>query len=156
MLEVLKTIGSFLGLLTTIVYFYDRMAKGRPIGSLTLRVKDGRKLMCIRLSNPSEYDVAITGTTVNPSIYFLTETMETRELIEGQTGDGPKFMLKPREDKELILQSRVKDGVALEVKPQTVRFRVYWRRGNATWLPQWPVHVCTNTTTIRLYGLEKN
>jgi hypothetical protein len=156
MFEFLKSLGSFLGLLTAITYFYDRMAKGRPIGSLTLRVKDGRKLVCIRLSNPSDYDVAIIGTAVKPSIYFLTETMETRELIEGQTGDGPKFMLKPRQEKELILQSRVKDGLALEVKPQSVTFRVYWRRGNATWLPQWPVHVCTNTATIRLYGLEKS
>jgi hypothetical protein len=34
MIEVIKTIGSFVGLLTAVVYFYDRFAKGRPAAIL--------------------------------------------------------------------------------------------------------------------------
>ena len=156
MLEFIKSLGSFLGILTTVVFFYDRLAKGRPIGSLTITNHNGRKFVCIRLSNPSDYDIAILEATVNPKIYFLTEDIEVRSLVEGQLRPGPHFMLKPKEEKELILVPLFKDGLALEVQPQTVTFRIYWRRGNATWLPQWPVHVCTSTETVRKYGLDSS
>jgi hypothetical protein len=33
--ELLKTIGSFVGLLTGAVTVYDRLAKGRPIATIT-------------------------------------------------------------------------------------------------------------------------
>lgn len=155
MIEFLKSLGSFLGIFTTIAFLYDRSVKGRPIGSLTITENSGRRLVCIRISNPSDYDIAILDATVKPRVYFLTENLEPRSLIEGEMGVSTYFMLKPKESKELILASRYKDNLALEVKPQAVTFRVFWRRCNATWLPQWPVHVCTSTTTIRRYGLEK-
>jgi hypothetical protein len=154
MIEFLKSVGSYLGILTTIVFFYDRMAKGRPIGSLTIRNKEDRRLVCIRLSNPSDYDVAILGASVSPKVYYLVENLEVRTIIEAQMGTGPYFMLKPKEEKELILAPNFKDNVALEVNPKSVTFRIYWRRGNATWLWQWPVHICTSTQTIRKYGLQ--
>jgi hypothetical protein len=62
-------------------------------------------------------------------------------------------MLKPNESKELVIAPIVKDGMALEVRPHNVCFKFHWRRGNATWLPRFPVRVRTDTATIRRYGL---
>jgi hypothetical protein len=155
MIEFLKTLGSFLGLITAVVFFYDRAAKGRPIGSITVKQGNGRKLVCIRISNPSDYDIAILGMEVIPRTYFLTEDMEVRSLVANQLGEGPYFLLKPREERELVIAPLFENNVALEMKPHDVKFKIYWRRGNATWLKQWPVHICTSTTTLRKYGLEK-
>jgi hypothetical protein len=120
MFEALKTLGSFLGLLTSVVFFYDRIAKGRPIASLTITIKDGRKLVCIRISNPSDYDIAVLSGRVTPEVYFLTKDLESRNLMENQLGSGPYFMLKPKDARELILAPKFKDGVALEVNPQNI------------------------------------
>jgi hypothetical protein len=155
MIEELKAIGSFVGLLTGAFYFYDRLAKGRPIASLTI-AKDGtRKLACIRISNPSAYDIAVTDATVRSNTYFLTENLETRSLVEGAAGYRPYFMLRPGEAKELVIAPLYKNNVALEVRPHRVSFWIWWQRGNATWLPQLPVWVLTSTPTIRKYGLER-
>lgn len=155
MIEAIKTIGAFVGLLTGIAYFYDRLAKGRPIASLTVTHQDTRKLVCIRVSNPSSYDIAILTTAVVPAVYSLTEDLEVRSLLAGAAGSAPSFMLKPGETKELILAPNFKDNLPLEIKPQRIRVQISWRRGNATWLPQVPVYVLTSTQTIRRYGLEK-
>ncbi|HZS56792.1 MAG TPA: hypothetical protein VFA65_20465 [Bryobacteraceae bacterium] len=155
MIEFLKTLGSFLGLFTSAVFFYDRMAKGFPIGSLTIEEETGRKLACIRISNPSDYDIAILSSTVKPDIYFLSEKMDVRNLVGGAAGHSPYFMLKPKESKLLIIVPKFAGSMALELKPQSVKFRFSWRRCNATWMPQWPLHICTHTQTIRKYGLEK-
>jgi hypothetical protein len=65
MLEVIKTLGSYIGLLTGLVVLYDRMAKGRPVASLTIGEENGRPSPRIRVSNPSPYDIAILDVTVN-------------------------------------------------------------------------------------------
>jgi hypothetical protein len=39
-------------------------------------------------SNVSDYDIAILDATVTPAVYFLTEDLETRSLIEGAAGRG--------------------------------------------------------------------
>jgi hypothetical protein len=70
MIALVQDIGSFVDLVTSVVYFYDRMAKDRPIAS--------------------------------PVVYFLTEDLETRSLIEGAAGSRPYFMLKPGEEKEFV------------------------------------------------------
>ena len=156
MIEFIKTVGSFIGLLTGVAYFYDRIAKGRPIASLTITKDGSRKLACIRISNPSSYDIAVLDALVSPSdVYFLVEDLETRSLVAGGVGRRPSFMLKPSESKELILAPKFKNNLAVEVTPQRVAFRFSWRRGNATWLPQVPVWVLTNTETIRKYGLQE-
>jgi hypothetical protein len=157
MIEALKSIGSIVGLLTGVTYFYDRLAKGRPIASLTISKQDGRKRACIRVVNASQYDIAITDFDVHPATYFLSETLDTRDIVRGTMGHKKLFMLKPQESKELIVAPLFKDNLALEAgAPHRVVFSFSWRRGNATWLPQLPVTVRTSTTTIRLYGLESD
>ena len=131
--------------------------KGRPVASLTITEDTGRKLVCIRVSNISPYDVAIIGMKVKPPVYFLTESLEVRRLIEGAVGYKPSFMLKPGKEKQLILAPNFQGNVAIEaLAAQRVTVWISWRRGNATWLPQVLLTVSTDTTTIRQFGLEKS
>jgi hypothetical protein len=156
MIEEIKTIGSLVGLITGIVVFYDRIVKARPIASLTITTDGSRKSACIRLTNVSPYDIAVVDIQVTPPVYFLTEDLGVRNLIEAAAGYKPAFMLKPSESKELVIAPRFENGVPIEiVKAQRVNFLIFWRRGNATWLPQIPVWVITSTTIIRKYGLER-
>ena len=155
MFELFKSIGAFVGLLSGLFLLYDRYAKGRPIASFTVREQGTRKVACIRTTNIGGHDIAIIDASVKPEVYFLAEDLEVGTLVKGSMGHRPYFLLKPHEEQELVIAPRVKDGVALELKPQNVVFRIAWRRCNATWLPQIPVYVWTSTTTIRKYALEK-
>jgi hypothetical protein len=47
--EWIRDFGSLFGLVAGIVYFYERLPKGRPIASLKISKRDARKLACIRL-----------------------------------------------------------------------------------------------------------
>ena len=155
MLEIVKTVGSIVGLLTGAFILYDRYAKGRPMASLTIEMDGTRKKPCIRVSNATQYDFAVIDTGVSPGTYFLTENLEVGRLLRGAAGRRPYFMLKPGESKLLMIAPNFKDGMPLEVQKHRVKFSIYWRRGNATWLPQIPVSVWTDTGTIRKYGLEE-
>ena len=152
--ELFKWIGSASGLLSGLFLLYDRYAKGRPIASFTVTEERTSKQARIRVTNVSEYDIAIIDATVKPQVYGLTDTMGTRDLIEAAAGKRPSAILKPRENKELIIVPLFTDGVAREVIAQNVTFCLSWRRCNATWLPQIPVYVRTSTTTIRKYALH--
>jgi hypothetical protein len=99
MIEGIKLIGSLVGLATGVFVFFDRILKGRPIASLTITEDAGRKLVCIRVSNISPYDVAIVAMKVKPAVYFLTESLGARKLIEGAIGYRPSFMLKPGKER---------------------------------------------------------
>jgi hypothetical protein len=156
MQEAITTFGAIVGLLTGIFVFFDRVLKGRPVSSLTIREDDGRKFVCVRISNISPYDVAILGVDVSPKTYFATDSMETRKLIGGALGIQRSFMIKPGNDKELILQPAFNaDGMPYEVAPHRVTIRIWWRRGDATWLLQVPLFVFTDTVTIRALALDK-
>jgi hypothetical protein len=154
MIETIKLVGSIVGLLTGIAYFYDRMVKGRPIASLSIARHGPRKIACVRISNVSNHDVAIIDVTVAPqSVYVLTEDLETKTLLEGAAGQRPYFMLKPREEKMLVIAPLFKDGAVIaDTTDMRVKFRISWRSGNATWLPQIPVLIWTSTSTIRKYA----
>jgi hypothetical protein len=64
-------------------------------------------------------------------------------------------MLKPAEQKEIWILRKFASDLRLEIAPGRVVFRIWWRYGNATWLPQVLVAVWTSTETIRKFGLEK-
>lgn len=155
MIEEIKTVGSTVGLFSGIFLIYDRIARGRPIASLTILMDGTRKIPCIRISNITPHDVAITDTAVRPKTYFLVEELDVRRVVRGAAGRSPFFMLKAGESRELKIAAMFKDGIPLEIAPHKVTFLFYWRRGNATWMPQIPVAVRTSTGIIRKYGLEE-
>jgi hypothetical protein len=73
--------------------------KVRPAASFTETVQGTRKLPCIRIKNSSsEYDIEVKGVCVKPEVYFLTEDMGVRTLIEGASGQRLTFMLRPQQD----------------------------------------------------------
>ena len=147
-------IGGVVGMIGGAASFYDRFYKGRPIASLTTRNSSGRMLVLVRVKNTTSYDIVVQSTFERRGVYFLAEDSTTLNIIKGQLGkDGFPFILKPDEGKELIVMPKFKDGMAVEaLRNRYVEFWIYWRRGNATWLPQLPVPVCTNTQTIRQLG----
>lgn len=135
----LKDLGAIVGFMSGAFVFYDRYHKGRSIASLTAIKGDGvQNRVCIRVTNTTAYDVAIIEGAVRPNIYFLTETLEARDLISCQL-EAPQILLKPQGSKEFFVAPRFANGIALELRPQHVSFLIYWRRGNATWLKQFPL-----------------
>jgi hypothetical protein len=127
MIEVIKLVGSIVGLVTGLFVFIDRVLKGRPVASLTISEDAGRKLVCIRVTNISPYDVAIIDMEVKPPVYFLTESLGVRKLIEGVVGYRPSFMLKPGKEKELILAPNFQGNVAIEaLAAQRVTVWISW------------------------------
>ena len=158
MIEYVKDIGSFVGLVTGLFYFYDRFARGRPIGSFTVVEVNGRPSARVRIFNPSQYDIGITAITVRPPSYALAlaEKTDVKDTIRAAMGKVPSFMLAPSEKKEVRLIAMVKNGLALEVGKHRVTFWIWWRRGNATWLPQLPVPVFADTESIRQFALERD
>jgi hypothetical protein len=154
--EAIKTTGSFVGLLAGIAVVYDRLARGRPSASLTISTYLGdRPSPRIRISNTSRLDIAVLDITVHPEIYLTAEGGQPEDRLRASLGERPSFMLKPGEQREIWILPKFENNIALEIKPGRVAFRVSWRRGNATWLPQVPVTVRTSTLMIRKYGLEK-
>jgi hypothetical protein len=155
MMEEIKLIGSIVGLLTGVLYFYDRFVKGRPVASLTISREKGLLSLRIRISNASSYDVAIVGVTAHPKVYLLAEQEGAEGNLRASFGEIPSFMLKPSGEREVRIVPRFDNGVAMELVPRRVIFCVWWRRGNATWLPQLPIPVFTSTTTIQKFRAEK-
>jgi hypothetical protein len=155
MIEAIKLIGSIVGLLTGIFTVYDRYVRGQPIASLSFGTEGTRKYARIRIGNGGPHEAAILNITCTPDVYRLSQDMETRNIVQAVMGREPFFTLKPGENRELFLISRVENGLALEVKPQRVTFAISWRRGNSTWLPQKPIYVRTDTQTIRKFSLDQ-
>jgi hypothetical protein len=148
MIEWLKPIGALGGLAANL---FDRFAKGRPTASFTVKDQGTRKVGCIRIKNKGDYDIAIIDVCVKPEVYFLTEDMEVRTLIEGAAGRRPTFMLKPEQEKELIIAPLYTNGLPRDREDQNVTFRISWRRCNVTRLPQIPMYVHSSTSTVRPY-----
>jgi hypothetical protein len=151
----LSELGGIVGLIGGLLVFYDRYYQGRPVASLTVKVQSpsGRKLVCVRIKNTTPYDVAILGAKNRQGVYYLTEDEATRSLVAGVMGALKfAFMLKPDETRELIIMPHFDSGIPLEVKKRYIEFAIYWRRGNATWLPQVPLLVCSTTYVIRQLG----
>jgi hypothetical protein len=152
----LSEVGGIVGLLGGLVVLFDRYYKGRPVASLTVDTlsPSGRKLVCVRIQNTTPYDVVIRHPTNRQRIYYLTQDEEPGTLLQGAAGTLKfAFMLKPDETKKLIIKAYIKDNVPLEVKkPGYVEFLIPWRRGNATWLPQIPILVCSTTQIVRELG----
>jgi hypothetical protein len=149
-----STLGAIVGFIGGGIVLFDRYYKGRPIASLSMMDDEGTRRICIRIKNTTAYDIAILDLVVKPAIYHLAEDMSTRNIIKGTMGRHPKFLLKPDEEKNLIIAPLFDSSVAREVtQGGRVNFYVGWRSGNSTWWWRRAVPVCTHTDTIRFFGL---
>jgi hypothetical protein len=78
--ELAKTVGAFIAIPTAIFVFWDRLARGRPIVSLTVKdepIKDSRFLT---ITNVGKYDIAIREVRVRPQIYGTTKGNSMQEI----------------------------------------------------------------------------
>jgi hypothetical protein len=156
MLELVRDIGSVVGLITGFFYAFDRLVRGRPVASLTISEEKGGLSPRISITNISSYDIAIEDVTIRSNAYRVAMKQGAEGNLEASFEVPVYFMLKPNERRELRIVALFKDGVPIEVTgDQSVTFFVWWRRGNATWLPQFPVTVRTSVARIRKYGLER-
>jgi hypothetical protein len=154
MIIVFSTLGAIVGFVGGGIVLFDRYYKGRPIASLSMMDDEGTRRICIRIKNTTAYDIAVLDLVVKPAIYHLTEKLNTKTIIRGVKGKSPKFLLRPDEEKNLIIAPLFDNGLALEVSHGgRVNFYITWRSGNSTWFWRRPVPVCTHTETIRLFGL---
>src|SRR5229473_3679476 len=133
-----RDLGAIIGFVSGALVLIDRYYKGRPIVSVSTVDDSGLTRVCIRITNITPYDIAIIGNYVQPNVYFLSETLEVRDLITSQTR-SPQILLKPQQSKDFFIAPRFQNGVALELEPRYVEFWIFWRRGNATWLKQVPL-----------------
>lgn len=152
---MIRDIGSFVGLISGCFVFYERARKGRPIASFTFTQEDSRPSARIRVKNSGAHDVAIFNITVWPKAFLLAEEPGPDGNLRASFGARPTFILKPDESKEVRLVTRFKDGIPIEaLGDKSVHFFVWWRRCNATWLPQIPVIVSTTISHIREFGWQ--
>jgi hypothetical protein len=151
--ELLKTIGSFVGLLTGAFTLYDRTARGRPIATITYtKVGDGIT-PSVQITNVSDTTIVVLESSIRPDVYFLATDKNLRLLIDDQLKTLEIFSINSKQSVELTFIPRYKGDVSMDANDQPVLFSFKWRRVNATWLPQFPVTIRTRTGLIRkLYG----
>lgn len=154
MIEIIKTIGSFVGLITCIFVFYDRLVKYRLQVSLTFPKIGEQKYASIRINNPGSCDIVVCSAFILPRVYGLSESLETLELIESAAGKVPSFVIGAGTSKDLFLVPRYKGGMRLDVAPRRFRVRISWRRGDSTWFPRIPAYIFASTDIVREYALE--
>jgi hypothetical protein len=65
MLEILRDIGSLVGLITGVFYAFDRLVRGRPVASFTVSEENGRPSPRISITNVSPYDITIEDVTIS-------------------------------------------------------------------------------------------
>lgn len=151
-----STLGAIVGFIGGGVVLFDRYYKGRPIASLSTMDDEGTKRICIRIKNTTAYDIAVLDLIVKPPIYHLAENLNTRNIIRGVMGHSPKLLLRPDEERYLIIAPLFDGGLAREVsRAGRVNFYINWRSGNSTWWWRRAVPVCTHTKTIRAFGLPE-
>src|SRR5579863_7285584 len=107
------TAGAIVGFLGGAIVLIDRYYKGRPIASLSTVDDGGTRRVCIRIRNTTAYDIAVMDLIVKPPIYHLAESLDVKDLIRGAMGQSPKFLLKPNEEKNLIIAPLFDGGLAL-------------------------------------------
>jgi hypothetical protein len=85
---------------------------------------------------------------VIPNVYFLSRDKDIHSTIEDQLSNIAYWPIEPKGTAEFVIADRFKAGKKISLVDQRVWFPVSWRRGSTTWLPQIPVTVRTETSTI--------
>ena len=144
LLAAFTAFGALVGLLTGIFTLWDRYARGRPIACVAFGPND----VLLRISNPGDYSIFILSAKTIPDVFFLSRDKEIRSIIEDQLSDITYWPIEPKGTAEFVIADRFEGGRKLSLTDQRVRFSIGWRRGSTTWLPQIPVAVRTDTSTV--------
>jgi hypothetical protein len=144
LLAAFTFVGALVGYLTGIFTLWDRYAKGRPIACLA----SGPDNVLLRISNPGDYSIFILSAKITPKVFFLSRGPDIRTIIEDQLSGITYWPIEPKGIAEFVIADLFEGGRKLSLTDQRVSFSVGWRRGSTTWLPQMPVAVRTDTSTV--------
>jgi hypothetical protein len=156
MLETIKTVGSFAGLISAAFLIWDRWVRGRPVVGPKIKLAGVNPFKYIRIENPGPGDVLVLGVRayqiadqlgdlppiVTSGIYAIAKDHSDEEILQATVpklyGVGDlQFLLRPEGKRDLpIIEPR---------KPNTdppsklVLFVVSWRKtSSALWqVPVW-------------------
>jgi hypothetical protein len=146
MLETIKTVGSFAGLVSAVLLVWDRWVRGRPRVEPTIKLAGVNPFKFIRIKNPSSGDVFVQDVRVSPSgVYGIAKDYSTDAVLQATV---PKIygtadlqvILRPGEKCDLPIFDLRKNQVPNTDAPsQRVRFVVSWRKtSSAFWqVPAW-------------------
>jgi hypothetical protein len=135
MLETIKTIGSFAGLVTTGFVIWDRCWRGRPKASLTgaVRTTGMPPEMYIRISNPGPTDMLIQSVRVRPAIYGVAKDHSAKGRKAFFEGVDLNLLLRSGKEHDLPIEDLRED--ARKTVSQQVFFFISWRKTGSDWLP---------------------
>jgi hypothetical protein len=152
--SVFTFVGALVGLCTGAFTLWDRLTRGRPVAWLTYVAREGTgpnftelspKLM---ISNLTDFSIFILKISVTPDVYFLPKDFAIRSLVTSQTENPQYISVGPKASFELLISSRVKDGMPLDLQKQKVSFTIDWRRGDAPDRRRSPIVLKTNSELV--------
>jgi hypothetical protein len=149
MLETIKTIGAYAGLVTAAFVVWDRWARGRPLAWVTAKKFGANSFKYIRLQNPGPADVFIMGVRADPPIYGIARDHSEKAIAEAVVEIDVNVLLWQGETYDLPIFELPKPVDApKDARPQPVRFVIYWYKTSSSWLRQVPVTVRSSTRDI--------
>jgi hypothetical protein len=156
MLQMIKTIGSFAGLVSAIFLVWDRWLRGRPLAWPTIKTFQGAPFKFIRIKNLGYHDVFVLKVRAWPAgIYGVAKTDATDAILQATV---PKIfgvadlhvLLRRDAEHDLPIYYLSKNNTDLEenLPSRRVCFLIFWRKTSSSWLPQLPVWIMTSTRDL--------
>jgi hypothetical protein len=158
MLETIKTVGSYAGLVSAAFLIWDRWLRGRPIWEQSATVRRGGTPAdpCIRITNPGPTGLLIRRARVLPTgIYAVAKNRDIKPIMAAlgdATVEGANVLnvlLPAGQEHDLAIIDRRNDEDVRKNISRWVCFCISWRKTSSTWLPQLPVFIFTSTGTIQ-------
>jgi hypothetical protein len=158
-LEIIKTVGSYAGLVSGLFLIWDRLLRGRPLAELsaTARIGGTPADPCIRITNLGPTALLIRSTRVLPTgIYAVAKNRDIKSIsaaLGDTTVEGANvlnLLLRPGQEHDLaIIDGPLKGEDARGNISRRVCFCIYWSKNSSTWLPQLPVFIFTSIASIQ-------
>src|SRR5262249_51928043 len=132
-LEVLKTVGAFVGLLTGIFVVIDRFLRDRPLVDMRPHGSGGRgHPLQLVVKNVSKQSILIKGIDCKPDALRVSETEDLGAILSASAGQQPRRVIPPGERHVFYLITRGewenlgdKEGVSIVAR---------WSFTSTTWL----------------------
>jgi hypothetical protein len=143
MLETIKTVGSFAGLVSAAFLVWDRWARGRPVAEPAIKLAGVNPFKFVRIKNPGPGSVFVQGVRAYPpGIYGVAKNHSADATLQAMVPE-----IYGVADLQILLRSGEKCDFPIIDPPknkavapsQRVRFVVSWRKtSSALWqVPAW-------------------
>lgn len=147
--ELTKTVGALAAIPTAIFVFFDRIVRGRPLVSLTVKDEPIKESRYLTITNTGKTDIAIRRITVRPPIYGTTKGNSLEEIYHAAIGARLRSLIGPGDTAAVQLIAIHQGQRYHEQSDHWVCIVVHWRKTSSFWFPQFPVITFTSTKTMR-------